>query len=1012
MALMLCGAIAGRATGADRRLGPPRFWASGIASSPRIPLIGDVDGDGRADVLALDPSGDGSLDVMLTSSLGKARAPVRALDGFGKGAVAAVCARFRPYREMCVLALCADGTARLAHDFDPATHRYREQSILLQLPPDVRPATPVLAHTVSRPYGEGPDVLIVGADGRCVLLRHIDSTDGGYSLHDRPLFLRLPRIRRMTFLRLSEEGWPVLIWMNDRGDVFRSQFGFEDGNDEFDLPPRTQRLLHASPSAQLAAGRFTGGSTDDLLVGQLLLPGGDPARAVTVPGLPTVAQAATDAAWLVGDFDASGHDALLRVKRSKDRFTSDDLILYPSQSLPDKQESVERLASSVKRPFQETKGDREEALNAQRSTLNAFSDDNDGLPEDWKTGRVKPGGLDLAALGCRPGHRDVIVEVQRIEDVSDDLVHREMERVVRYYAALPIANSDGTPGIALHVIYREPIPLKEASESWYALADRYHAAARRGITHWMMVYNGGGGQSDEMGDQGSCGAHALYATFLHEFGHQLGLDHTGRWGPSWCPIYPSLMNYAYSYQLNGKPDQIGYSDGRLARVVLDERRLSERLPLPPDQVAFLAGPPYHYRLKPTPDGRGTLVDWNWNGVFGEANIAADINYGYSTNAGERNVIGKTYTAPVLLTYGSGAKARLLCFCGLLPTGAKPPPTDLKADHPGLSADQPGRLMVRVWRGGDPIKEGKSWSEETSVEPEGVIGDATAAYGAGAAWVAYSTASGVVVRRITLDAGGRPQVGAPAPVPDSRNAQPTLVALAGRLALFLWRGPQAQVGLRLGSGEEGAAQFGTESACEFKSVNPIGAVEAAPMGGLPSVWIATAADQDARRPGRWQVRHLLLHPDGTLHEISCEWVGGEAGGQRGRNRPTLLWQPDRALGPNGQLWVFYTGYFGTEHPIACHYVSTRIADKSVNGGWLERRYYDEWTESRSAPGACFFKGEIRFALRWFGDSPVYRNDDLMVAFFGSGIEREPMGDFDDIGFIRDIGMSHSIPYVSN
>ena len=53
----------------------------------------------------------------------------------------------------------------------------------------------------------------------------------------------------------------------------------------------------------------------------------------------------------------------------------------------------------------------------------------------------------------------------------------------------------------------------------------------------------------------------------------------------------------------------------------------------------------------------------------EANVAADINYGYATTAGERNVIGKTYAAPTLLSYGSGSKARLLCISG--GSGARP-----------------------------------------------------------------------------------------------------------------------------------------------------------------------------------------------------------------------------------------------------------------------------------------------------------------------------------------------------
>ena len=51
------------------------------------------------------------------------------------------------------------------------------------------------------------------------------------------------------------------------------------------------------------------------------------------------------------------------------------------------------------------------------------------------------------------------------------------------------------------------------------------------------------------------------------------------------------MNYAYNYQLNGRQDNIGYSDGRLASVVLNEKHLSEILPLPMEKVAFLAGRP-------------------------------------------------------------------------------------------------------------------------------------------------------------------------------------------------------------------------------------------------------------------------------------------------------------------------------------------------------------------------------------------------------------------------------------
>jgi len=92
------------------------------------------------------------------------------------------------------------------------------------------------------------------------------------------------------------------------------------------------------------------------------------------------------------------------------------------------------------------------------------------------------------------------------------------------------------------------------------------------------------------------------------------------------------------------------------------------------------------------------------------------------------------------------------------------------------------------------------------------------------------------------------------------------------------------------------------------------------------------------------------------------------------------------------------------------MSRRVSPiKPVHGGWLIRRYYDEWTQSRSAPGACFFRGDIAFASRWFA-MPRLLQRCAVVGFSGRGIESDPMGDFDDIGFIRDIGLSHSIPHV--
>src|SRR6185295_11929448 len=108
--------------------------------------------------------------------------------------------------------------------------------------------------------------------------------------------------------------------------------------------------------------------------------------------------------------------------------------------------------------------------------------------------------------------------------------------------------------------------------------DKYRPAKWKGVVHWMQITLGGGGQSDEMGDAGTCGSNALWAVFQHEFGHQIGMDHEGFWGPSLCPIYTSMMNYAYSYSFEDSRDKVHFSDGSFKDFVLNEKDLDETLP--------------------------------------------------------------------------------------------------------------------------------------------------------------------------------------------------------------------------------------------------------------------------------------------------------------------------------------------------------------------------------------------------------------------------------------------------
>lgn len=949
------------------------FWTAGFAAAPRLPLAGDADGDGLADLLAVYPSGDGIIDIARTSSLGKPVAPRQARTRFGKDALAASCGSFTGNRHSDVVAVFADGSVRVASGMRPGEGVLERDDLATTIPPNSLPSPPLLAATADFDCDGHSDVLLAGSDGRMLLLRGEAPANGAPVFTPVVVAGRLPKITRLAAGVFDAKGIAEAVWMDRSGSVYRTVF--ESGEHDATSIRQSFRFLKASPLDGLAVGRFLGSDVSDLLVGRRLLPGGVPNSAITVDTLPTEEEAKGDYAWTAADINGDGRDDLVRVRRSGERFTGDDILVH--------------FATGGGETWQSTAGD--------------------GIPDVWKTGRVQPGGMDLRALGCSIGRRDLIVEVQRFEDVDDAHARHELGRVVKYFASLPIVNPDGTSGISLHVVFREPIPMSDAGKGWWELGEKYHPVGHRGVSHWMVVSHAGGGQSGTWTDRGGCGDNGLYATFTHEFGHQLGLDHNGYWGAVGCPTYPSLMNYPYNYQLNGRGEDIGYSDGRLSSIVLDERHLSERLPLPIDRVAFLSGPPYHYHIKPTSDGKATLVDWNWNGVFGEKDISADINYGYSTTAGLRHTIGKTYCAPTLAVCGSGKKARLLLFVGRLPDGAPLIAPDASGGKAGLSPEQPGRLRVRVWQGRDPATDGDAWSHETDVEGKGVTGEGSAASVGAETWVSYPTTLGVRIRRITVDSAGHPVVGEAVDVPNTVNAQPTLANVAGRLLLLLWRGADVQEGERfIDVGAKGAV-VDEEVSLPFTSTVPPGAVAGGNEGKLPTVWIALAQNQDAARPSRWQVRRMALKPNGVLEENDREWVGGESGQERGAGRLIVLWERNGAF-PMGQLYIYGRG--DPAGPLACHYVATRVADKTVNGGWLTRRYYDEWTQSRSAPGACFFQGDIAFAARWYGNVHGTENDNVFVAFYGSGIDREPMGDFNDIELIRDAGLTHSIAYLPN
>ncbi|MGE0006399.1 MAG: FG-GAP-like repeat-containing protein [Parvibaculaceae bacterium] len=144
---------------------------------------------------------------------------------------------------------------------------------------------------------------------------------------------------------------------------------------------------------------------------------------------------------------------------------------------------------------------------------------------------------------------------------------------------------------------------------------------RRGIFHYVMGYTSGGGAC---GGGIACGFNMTDAgNSAHEFGHTLGLHHTGPYGveePNCKPNYPSLMNYAY---LDSGYRQ--FSDGRNFPN-FNNHALTESAVIDPSNQPLLDALENTFKYKV--DRAAGSIDWNRDGQFAPAGakVRAYANY--------------------------------------------------------------------------------------------------------------------------------------------------------------------------------------------------------------------------------------------------------------------------------------------------------------------------------------------------------------------------------------------------
>lgn len=261
-------------------------------------------------------------------------------------------------------------------------------------------------------------------------------------------------------------------------------------------------------------------------------------------------------------------------------------------------------------------------------TLKMLDSDGDGLLDIWEE---KGGGidwncdgkidLDLWSMGANPLHKDIFVEVDRMQGF---LTHPEaLKEVEQAFHRVPnkyVNNPDGNDGINLHVQFdstETPIPSEVFPDPpWTRFAqikaanfgtskersdtnsNKYNILKAKVLVYRYCIFanrfagNGNSGSSNEilgqagidftvtLGSFNTVGGTEKQqaATFMHELGHTLGLRHGGSDEINYKPNYYSIMNYLFQFDVEPLTPgtwTLDYSPAALA--TLDETHLNEHL---------------------------------------------------------------------------------------------------------------------------------------------------------------------------------------------------------------------------------------------------------------------------------------------------------------------------------------------------------------------------------------------------------------------------------------------------
>lgn len=590
-------------------------------------------------------------------------------------------------------------------------------------------------------------------------------------------------------------------------------------------------------------------------------------------------------------------------------------------------------------------------------------DDHDGLLNGWETTGFGP--LDPAVHGCKPNHSDIIICFRIRPGMTAKTIQPTIDRLRKFYADMPYKNLDGQMGLNLIPVVLEP-HADDKGQSYTEFYEKGLPLEWRGLAHGVFVGNspGGGGQANR---PDWCGTGYNWWTIAHEVGHQLGLPHNPLGSRLGSPLHTSLMNYDYSYQLNGDGEKVHFSPGTFESLKLDESAIDEVLPFPIDELRFLSNRPHYFAVKEI-DKTHTSVDWNRNGVHGEKKVRANINDGYSLELTSNIKSSKIFSAPVLVSNGPS----------LYLLGSRTGSAEL------TSPDREHLAQPNLFE----IADGKC-TELGVLDLPPMAGDPTAVMEGEILTVAYPTVDGWCKALI------RPQKG-------SVTVQASIVR-PEKANVTLVKTPQGAVALLrdLNTGAVSVAIKGTMAPTNLKSTHAVGAIW---NSKKKAIAVAFTEDLDKQK-GRIKIG-LLKKTEAGYEIDDVVLVGGEKSPGLTSNRPILLFDSTPAGGPNGAYKVIVKGGYPDVNQPGLNYMCRQVG---TGTGWWIKMLGNEWAFSRSVGSAAEHNGDLAYAYRWHGGP---EDNTVWITPRASGIERGEITDFNEVKFIFEQGLRNSLNAVRN